>query len=118
MLIQKEVIKIQYSSDNPNIPELVPTFKSKSNTTFYPTPRIYAHLSIPANRLGSSIQMSSEKGDTVLYEITTKVKTAYVDREIGKTAVFINTDKPLKIKKLDYNRYKKINETKLGFEKE
>ena len=116
--IEVSTQRLFHSSDNPNIPELVPTFKSKSNTTFYPTPRVYAHLSIPANRLGSSIQMSSEKGDTVLYEITTKVKTAYVDREIGKTAVFINTDKPLKIKKLDYNRYKKTNETKLGFEKE
>lgn len=107
--------KFYHSSDNPSLKQLLPFFKSKSNTTFFPTPRIYLHLNTPANRLGSSIQNSEEKGDTILYEITQKIPKCYVDREIGKTAVFVTTDKPLKIKKIDYNEWKKLEEVKLGF---
>lgn len=108
--------KFYHSSDNPTLKQLIPFFKSKSNTTFYPTPRIYLHLNTPANRLGSSIQNSESKGDTQLYEVAQKIPKCNVDRELGKSAVFVTTDKPIKIKKIDYNTWKKLEEVKLGFE--
>ena len=69
------------------------------------------------NRLGSSVQLSEKKGDSVVYQLDQKVNTAYVDRELGKSAVYVNTDKPLKIKKIDYTKWKQMEEVELGFDK-
>lgn len=115
--INVSTYNLYHASDNPNLTQLNPFFRSKSGTTFFPTPRIYFHLNVPANRLGSSVQLSEKKGDSVVYQLNQKVNTAYVDRELGKSAVYVNTDKPLKIKKIDYTKWKQMEEIKLGFDK-
>lgn len=104
--ISVENMKLYHVSDNQNLTELKPFFRSKSGTTFFSTPRIYVHLNVPLNRLGSSIQMSKEKGDTVVYRISENNTKAKIDKEIGKTAVYIETTKPIKIRKHDYSKLK------------
>lgn len=105
-----------HASDNETLTELKPSFRSKDGRIFFPTPRIYFHINMPLNRYGSTVQHLKTKSDTCIYQCVSPVSKAKCDKELGKTAVFVETFAPIKIKKVEYEQIIKTEEDKIDLE--
>ena len=95
---------------NPNIKELIPRWKTKSGVLF-PEPRVYFHLNIPRNRYSGSNNMGT------VFVAKNNPSEVYVDKELGNTAVFVKTTKPIPVEKIDLEEYNKTMDIKLGLDK-
>ena len=95
---------------DPNIKELEPQWKTKSGTLF-PEPRVYFHLNVPRNRYSGSKNMG------VVFVAKNNPSEVYVDKEMGHTAVFVKTTKPIPVEKVDLEEFNKTMDIKLGLSK-
>ena len=93
-----------------NLSELTPSWKTASGGLF-PEPRVYFHLNVPRNRYSGSKNMGG------VYVPKTNPSEVYVDKELGSTAVFVKTTKPIPVKKIDLEEFKKNMDVKLGLAK-
>lgn len=84
---------LYHSSDNSNLSQLIPRFVSPGGI-LYPTPRVYVHVGVPLDRY------SQLKSDTSKYIVTDKISYVYQDPELGRTAAYIETTKPIHVKKM------------------
>lgn len=73
-------------------------------TMYYPEPRVYIHVSVPGTYAGSV-----KPGKGSLYEIEGNYDV-YRDPEYKGTASFIQSDKPVKCKRISYEDWLKDNE--------
>ena len=113
--------KLYHTSTNENITHLEPRWATGAGVLF-PTPRIYFHTNCPLNRYGNKVGatdgvvklyfMNYTQKDTV-YELKNPPSTVHVDRELGATAVYIETDKPLKVEKFNYEEWKRVKDIDL-----
>ena len=106
--------KLYHTSANGKLKKLEPRWKTPAGILF-PTPRIYFHINCPLDRFGNSVGSSNAK-DSV-YELVNNPDKVHVDRELGSTAVYVETTSHLEVKKIDYAEWKKLNDIKLGLEK-
>ena len=90
--------------------ELHPTWKMGGGA-LCPTPRVYFHTNCPLDRYGNRADSETAKA---VYVLKDTPSTAHIDREMGRTAVYIETTKPLPVEKLDYAEWRRINEIKFG----
>jgi hypothetical protein len=84
--------------------EIKPSFRTMSGVLF-PEPRIYVHVGTPLDRYSNKVG----KGH-VPHVVLDKVDVAYRDPELGRTAVFIKTTKPLRVKPFDIKDYDDKND--------
>ena len=103
--------KLYHISYNDGLTQITPSFKTNAGVLFS-EPRIYAHVNVPLDRYGNKIK--ENKGEfrlfdpnTYVYELQGNISTAYRDPEMGRTAVFVKTDKPISVKKIDYKEFEK-----------
>jgi len=106
--------KLYHTSANGKLKKLDPRWKTPAGILF-PTPRIYFHVNCPLDRFGNSVGSSNDKD--CVYELVKTPDTVHVDRELGSTAVYVETTTSLEVKKIDYAEWKKLNDIKLGLEK-
>lgn len=108
VVISKDT-QLFHTSPNPNIKQLTPTWRTTKGISLFPTPRVYFHTSNPLNRFGNKVSNT----DTV-YVPKSLPSVGYVDKEMGRTAIYVEADKPIPVEKLDYSAWKKEREIKLG----
>lgn len=84
---------LYHSSNNQNLSELIPRFTSPQGA-LYPTPRVYVHVGVALDRY------SQLESDTTKYVVTDKISHVYQDPELGRTATYIETTKPVHVKKM------------------
>ena len=98
--------KLYHTSPNDNITSLNPRWRTPGGVLF-PTPRIYFHTSVPLDRFGN--KADTKHGGNV-YVLINNPSEAHVDKEMGLTAVYIETTSPLRVKKIDYKEFKQSKE--------
>ena len=103
--------KLYHISNNDGLTQIIPSFKTNAGVLFS-EPRIYAHVNVPLDRYGNKIKENKDgfrlfDPNTYVYELQGNISTAYRDPEMGRTAVFIKTDKPMPVKKIDYKEFEK-----------
>ena len=109
---------LYHTSSFPNLDKIKPCCYSKDIQLFTPSPRIYFHISFPLDKYGREVNKNINdlkqrfKGEDFddfklyVYEIENNLTYAYIDSDLGYTAAFIETDKPIKIKKsIDLDTY-------------
>ena len=102
--------KLYHDSYIDNIPYLVPKWKAGGGALF-PTPRVYAHVNIALVRYSSN-------NASYVYEGRQSITTAYSDPELGRTAVYVESDKPIPVKQVDKNEINKLKDVDITFRKE
>ena len=74
----------------------------------FPEPRVYVHIGVPLNRYGNKA-VDEGSGlftrEEIPYVVVDNITEVYRDPEMGKTASYIKTTKPIKVKKLDINKF-------------
>lgn len=95
------------STGNRDLTELTPSFKTASGVLF-PEPRVYVHIGVPLNRYGNKA-VDEGSGlftrEEISYVVVDNITEVYRDPEMGRTASYIKTTKPIKVKKLDINKF-------------
>lgn len=87
-----------YHNGRAGLKELRPTWCTAFGELF-PTPRVYVHIGVPLSRFGNKVNDThSLAGIGSTYQITENIKTVYRDPEMGRTAAYIETTKPISIK--------------------
>lgn len=120
-------VRLFHTSNNPNLKELAPKFKSVSNNevdghqyetveAIWPEPRVYFGYNTVMSRLGGDIKNDAHperyfNGEqSYCYEYTgskSLINGIFNDMELrGGNAVYVNTDKPLPVKRITYEEYK------------
>ena len=120
-------LRLFHTSNNPNLKELAPKFKSVSNNevdghqyetveAIWPEPRVYFGYNTVVSRLGGDIKNDAHperyfNGEqSYCYEYTgskSLINGIFNDMELrGGNAVYVNTDKPLPVKRITYEEYK------------
>lgn len=120
-------LRLFHTSNNPNLKELAPKFKSVSNDevdghqyemveAIWPEPRVYFGYNTVVSRLGGDIKNDAHperyfNGEqSYCYEYTgskSLINGIFNDMELrGGNAVYVNTDKPLPVKRITYEEYK------------
>lgn len=120
-------VRLFHTSNNPNLKELAPKFKSVSNNevdghqyemveAIWPEPRVYFGYNTVVSRLGGDIKNDAHperyfNGEqSYCYEYTgskSLINGIFNDMELrGGNAVYVNTDKPLPVKRITYEEYK------------
>lgn len=97
------------STGQTNLTELKPSFRTASGVLF-PEPRVYVHIGVPLNRYGNTAVDEGPgfgifRRREIPYVVIDSISEVYRDPEMGRTASYIKTDKPIKIKKLDVNKF-------------
>lgn len=105
--------QLYHNSPNGNITELDARWKTPLPVLF-PERRVYFHINFSTDRYGAKIA----DGSTVYTPVNPPQK-AYRDPEMGRTAIYVVTDKPIKVKKVDFNKIKdnKLEKIDLEFNK-
>lgn len=93
-------MRLYHTSNNDNITELEPRWKAGGGALFA-TPRVYFHISTPLNRYGNKVGSY----DTV-YTPRSLPSKAVVDPEMGRTAVYVETERPIPVEKIDYDKWR------------
>lgn len=124
-----------HSSESTDLEELKPTAVGNWGQTYYPDPRIYVHLNVILNKAGKKLdkgriidipEFNFDKDGNIdikykkqmeylfenrnVYKIDENIDTVYKDTEMGGTGTFIISEKPIKLKKIDYEQWKKEND--------
>ena len=120
-------LRLFHTSNNPNLKELAPKFKSVSNNevdghqyetveAIWPEPRVYFGYNTVVSRLGGDIKNDAHperyfNGEqSYCYEYAgskSLINGIFNDMELrGGNAVYVNTDKPLPVKRITYEEYK------------
>lgn len=89
--------------------ELEPRFKTLTGVLF-PEPRVYVHIGVPLDRYGAKMKTKGPDGDvesfvykgtgTAQYVVKAKIPYVYKDPEMGRTAAYIVTDKPIPVERI------------------
>jgi hypothetical protein len=87
---------------------IYPSFRTASGELF-PEPRIYVHASVPLNRYANKPDGNHHRP----YVIDEPISEAYRDPEMGRTAMFIKTDHPIKAKEIDIDQFTKDTKDKV-----
>lgn len=95
-----------------NIKQLEPRWSTPAGVLF-PTPRVYFHVGVPLNRMSYKL---SKDDDDKLYTPTIKIDKVYVDKELSRTACYVVTDKPIPVKHVEYSKWERDKDIKLGFD--
>lgn len=105
-----DTIKLYHTSQVDGIKELNPTFRGKSQKGYlYDKPRVYLTIRKKLPKLAADY--TNEK--TYLYEVVDTVKEAYVDPLLPNSAfgaVYVVTDKPIKVKQISGDQKKQTKE--------
>lgn len=120
-----------HSTESSNITELKPVCIGNWGSTYYPEPRIYVHMNIVLNKSAKKLDIKNdyysdeedfneklnrfehkrERKDMYdnkyVYEIIDKIDYVFRDPEMGNTGVYIESDKPIHVKQIDYEQWKK-----------
>lgn len=91
--------KLYHTSKIDNLTELKPTVQS-SDGVHYSSKRIYFYLNGVGSKIGSVKSIDDLPSGTHVYELMDKPKVVRQDTELGGNAVYIDTDKPIKVKKI------------------
>lgn len=113
-----KVLKSQelfHVSDTEGLTKLDGRWKTKLNC-LYPTPRIYFHLTFPVNRNGNDF--GANKSDKIVYRVVNNPRIVYTDSELGRTAVYVQTEGSIEVEQVDYNEWKMNKEKSLGMTNE
>ena len=104
---------IYHHSTNGSLTELEPRFRDQVNTLF-PEPRVYFHINFATDRYGAKV-----KEGTYVYVPENLPQMVYKDGEMRGTACYVVSDKPIKIKKVDFNKIRdsKLKKIDLDFNK-
>lgn len=88
------------------INELEPHFKTSTGVLF-PEPRVYVHIGVPLDRYGAKMKTTGPNGSlfyggsgTAQYIVKAKIPYVYKDPEMGRTAAYIVTDKPIPVERI------------------
>jgi preprotein translocase subunit Sss1 len=100
--------KMDYLDNNGRLTEVKPTFRTMGGVLF-PEPRIYVHVGVPLNRYSDTLSKKD-----VAHVVLDKIETVYRDPELGRTAVFIKTDKPIRVKPITPEESNSSNEKDKG----
>ena len=79
-------------------------------TSLFSEPRAYFHVNVPLNRYGQKVDREH------VYEVVENISVAYRDPEMGRTAVYVKTDKPIKVKEIDYTQFENKKMSDLGLD--
>lgn len=101
---------LYHNSSNLNLTELEGRWINMGGVLF-PEPRIYFHVNFSTDRYGAKIS-----DDSAVYVPVQKPKVAYRDPEMGRTAVYVITKKPIKIRKVNFNEIKDNKLKKIDLE--
>lgn len=85
-------IKLYHTSETRGLTRLNGRFRSKDGV-YYSSKRVYFHKGKPGSRMGGDA-----KENDYIYEFIGNPSQAYVDPELGSTAVFIETDTSVPVK--------------------
>lgn len=102
-----------HQASDDSITELIPTAISNGGFLFHRTGRVYVHLSIPLNRYGSNAETDIKIGydydakSTTMYKVKDNIKEGFLDPELARTAVFIETKDPIRVEKISMDEYRK-----------
>ena len=110
--------KLYHSSPVGGLTKITPTFKTNAGVLFS-EPRVYAHVNVPLDRYGNKANTKILFGENHVYEIQANISTAYRDPEMGRTAVYIKTDKEIPVKEINYEEFEKtkMKDINLSFSK-
>ena len=92
------------------IKELIPRWKTNTGVLF-PTPRVYFHINVPLNRYSHKLDSNNK---TNLYTPSIKIDKVFVDKELSRTACYVETNKPIPVKPVDYSQWEKVKDVELG----
>lgn len=102
---------LYHGSYIPDLKYLEPSWIGGGQVLF-PTPRIYVHANVPLNRTSNLVS-----GFGYAYKLKVNPSSAYVDKELGITAMWIPANKPIPVERIDpkkiYNS--KLNDLNLNF---
>ena len=96
-----------------DIKELEPRWKT-ANNVLYATPRVYFHIGIPLNRYAN--KLTKDNTNNTLFTPTIKIDKVFVDKELSRTACYVETTKPIPVKPVDYSEWEKTKDVELGFD--
>lgn len=104
---------LYHNSPNGEIKQLDARWKTPLPVLF-PERRVYFHMNFSTDRYGAKIKEGS-----YVYTPVNPPKSAFRDPEMGRTAIYVATDKPIKVKKVDFNavKDKKLEKIDLEFNK-
>jgi len=112
-----------HSTSEKTFSKLDPTAVGNWDRTFYPNPRVFLHLNVVLNKAGKKLDLMVDVKDPEtgkvskeyyydirnIYKVIDKIETVYRDPEMGVTGVYYVTEKPIKVKKINYEDWKKEN---------
>lgn len=87
--------RLFHASSKEGLKEILPSLRNINPRLFYPEARIYAYVSFPLDRGGNFVS----KYDYI-YELENSFKIGYLDSDLVKNAIYIKTNKSIKIKKI------------------
>lgn len=95
------------------IKELTPRWTSRGGELFS-TPRVYLHVGVALDRFNAKIgsHLNSPKSST-LFVVKDKISYGYKDPEMGGTAIYVETTKPIRVEAVDYNKIYKNRDNKI-----
>ena len=99
--------KLYHQSHHTNITELTPRWKT-GNGVLFPEPRVYAHLNIALDRHGNMIGRNDSNtyvGYQHVYELQDHIDYVYLDPEMGRTATYIVSDRPIRVKEISRDKF-------------
>lgn len=103
--------KLYHTSTDPNLKQLTPRYYFHSGDLLrrlWPTPRVYFAIGTPISNDGN---VGNNK---TLYTPKNPITDVYIDEEMGGTAVYVTSDKPIQISKEDFeNATKNIDLPKI-----
>lgn len=96
-----------------NIRELSPRWVSNGGELFS-TPRVYLHVGVALDRFGAKIgsHFHSPESST-LFVVKDKISYGYKDPEMGGTAIYVETNNPIRVEPIDYNKLYKNRDNKI-----
>lgn len=100
-----------HSYETWEIKELKPFWTTPSGVLF-PTPRIYFHVGAPLNRYAHGLK---DDNDGTIYTPTVNINKVFVDKELSRTACYVETTKPIPVKPVDFSEWKNAKDVEVGF---
>ena len=98
---------LYHMSEIHNLKQINPTCIGNWGKTYYPEPRVYAHINVPLDKMGKKIGSVYEKN--YVYRVLDAPKVVYRDPALAATAIFFSTEKPVKVKEFNIDDYLKQN---------
>lgn len=101
-------VKLYHTSYYGGITELQPKWTTPGGVLFE-TPRVYFHVTNPLTRFGTQV-----KSNNHVYVPVKLPSKGYVDKEMARTAIFVETETPIPVKEIDYKEWKALKEVEVG----